>query len=62
MENSNDLTFETFREKLQKLNPQVKEKALSIAKELLEKEKYRPEEAIDEGIRRAEEWLYDLEG
>ncbi|WP_168926319.1 hypothetical protein [Marixanthomonas ophiurae] len=57
-----DWTFEDFKTDLDTLNPIVREKALSIAKELIEKKDISAKEALSEGIIRAEEWFYDLEG
>ncbi len=54
--------FEDFKTDLDTLNPIVREKALSIAKELIEKKDISAKEALSEGIIRAEEWFYDLEG
>ncbi|HEA28601.1 MAG TPA: hypothetical protein ENH91_01165 [Leeuwenhoekiella sp.] len=62
MENNENFNREAFQDKLQPLNPQVREKAVSIAQKLAKKENYLPNDAIDEAIRRAEEWFYDLEG
>lgn len=57
-----DWMFEDFKIELDALNKVVREKALEIAKELVEKKDLTPKEAIDEGIIRAEEWFYDLGG
>ena len=57
-----DWMFEGFKTDLDTLNPIVREKALSIAKELIEKKDISAKEALSEGIIRAEEWFYDLEG
>ncbi|CAG2533602.1 hypothetical protein R3X28_10135 [Maribacter sp. TH_r10] len=57
-----DWMFEDFKTDLDTLNPIVREKALSIAKELIEKKDISAKEALSEGIIRAEEWFYDLEG
>ena len=57
-----DWMFEDFKTDLDTLNPIVREKALSIAKELIEKKDISEKEALSEGIIRAEEWFYDLEG
>jgi len=62
MENNENPSFEAFQEKLQRLNPQVREKAVAIAKELIKQENYKEQDAVEEAIRRAEEWFYDLEG
>ena len=57
-----DWMFEDFKTDLDTLNPIVREKALSIAKEVIEKKDISAKEALSEGIIRAEEWFYDLEG
>ena len=57
-----DWMFEDFKTDLDALNPIVRKKALSIAKELIEKKDISAKEALSEGIIRAEEWFYDLEG
>lgn len=62
MENSEKPSFDAFQEKLQQLNPQVREKAVDIARELIKQENYKEKDAVDEAMRRAEEWFYDLEG
>lgn len=54
--------FEDFKIELDALNKVVREKAIIIAKELVEKENLTPKEAIAEAIIRAEEWFYDLGG
>jgi len=62
MENKENPSFEAFQEKLQQLNPQVREKAIAIAKRLIKQENYKEKDAVEEAISRAEEWFYDLEG
>jgi len=57
-----DWMFEDFKTDLDTLNPIVREKALSIAKELIEKKDISAKEDLSEGIISAEEWFYDLEG
>jgi uncharacterized protein YdaT len=57
-----DWMFEDFKIELEALNKMVREKALTIAKELVEKENITPKEAIAEAIIRAAEWFYDLAG
>ncbi|HUH27797.1 MULTISPECIES: hypothetical protein [Bacteroidota] len=57
-----DWMFEDFKTDLDALNPIVREKALAIAKELIEKKDISAKEALSEGIIKAEEWFYDLEG
>lgn len=54
--------FEDFKTDLDGLSPRVREKALEIAKELVEKKDLPVKEAIQEAIIRAEEWFYDIEG
>ena len=54
--------FEDFKTDLDGLNPKVREKALEIAKELVEKKDLLAKEALQEAIIRAEEWFYDIEG
>ncbi len=55
-------TFENFKPKLENLTPEVREKALQIAHQLMEKSGISEEKAISEAIVKAEEWFYDLEG
>ncbi|WP_165586700.1 hypothetical protein [Aequorivita vladivostokensis] len=55
-------TFENFKPKLENLTPEVREKALQIAHQLMEKGGISEEKAISEAIVKAEEWFYDLEG
>ena len=57
-----DWIFENFRAKLENLNPQVREKAVEIAKTLMEKDGFSDEEAIKKAIVEAEEWFLDSEG
>lgn len=57
-----DWMFEDFKTELDALNPGVREKALTIAKELIEKKDISAKEALSVGIIRAEEWYYDLGG
>jgi uncharacterized protein YdaT len=54
--------FEDFTIELKDLIPTVREKALEITKELVEKKRISAEEAIQKAILRAGEWFYDLEG
>ena len=54
--------FEDFKTDLDSLNPPIREKALEIANELMKQGEYSEKEAIDEAIKKAEEWFYDLEG
>jgi uncharacterized protein YdaT len=57
-----DWTFEEFKTSLDDLHPEVKEKALTIAKKLVLEKGYSRENTIKEGIIKAEEWFYDLGG
>jgi len=57
-----DWMFEDFKTELDNLNPTVREKALKIAKKLVQEKGLSEEKAIQEGITRAEEWFYDLGG
>ena len=55
-------TFEEFKTSLDELHPEIKEKAIEIAKKLGIEKRYSRENAIKEGVVKAEEWFYDLEG
>jgi uncharacterized protein YdaT len=55
-------TFENFKPKLENLTPEVREKALQIAHQLMDKGGISEEKAISEAIVKAEEWFYDLKG
>ena len=57
-----DLMFEDFKTDLDGLNPKVREKALEIAKELVEKKDLPAKDALQEAITKAEEWFYDIQG
>ena len=57
-----DWMFEDFKTDLDGLNSKVREKALEIAKELVEKKDLPAKEALQEAIIGAEEWFYDIEG
>ncbi len=57
-----DWMFEDFKTDLDGLNPKVREKALEIAKKLVEKKNLPAKEALQGAITRAEEWFYDIEG
>ena len=57
-----DWMFDDFKNDLDSLNPQVKKKALELAKKLVEEKNYSKEKAITEAIVKAEEWFYDLGG
>lgn len=54
--------FENFKAELDKLTPPVRNKALEIAKQLIEKGNISEEKAIEQAIVQAEEWFYDTEG
>lgn len=55
-------TFENFKTDLDDLDPRVREKALEIANNLMEKDDYSEERAIEEAIKEAEEWFLDRQG
>jgi uncharacterized protein YdaT len=55
-------TFKKAPFKLQQLKPEVREKAIEIARKLIEEEHWPEEKAINEAIRRAEEWGIDEAG
>lgn len=55
-------TFENFKADLENLTPEVRKKALEIAQKLKEKGDVSEDEAIKEGIKRAEEWFLDSLG
>ena len=57
-----DWTFENFKADLNDLTPEVREKALKIAKDLMKKEGISDNEAMRKAIVQAQEWLYDSEG
>jgi uncharacterized protein YdaT len=57
-----DWTFENFKADLNDLTPEVREKALRIAKDLMKKEGISDNEAMRRAIVQAQEWLYDSEG
>lgn len=56
------MPFERFSAQLKELQPKVRMKAMEIANELIHKKAYSEQEAIDEGIKKAQEWFYNLEG
>lgn len=62
MDRKRNWTFEDFHAKLDELDDGIRRKALEIADGLMESGQYTEEGAIQEGIVRAEEWFYDLEG
>ncbi|MDC7999961.1 hypothetical protein POV26_02845 [Aequorivita todarodis] len=55
-------TFRNFKPEIDKLAPQVREKAMEIANQLMEKGGISEENAIQQAIVRAEEWFYNSEG
>lgn len=55
-------TFENFNPRLQALAPEVRKKALAIARQLMKKGEISEERALKQAIVRAEEWLYNSEG
>jgi len=55
-------TFEEFKTSLDELHPEIKEKAIEIANKLMIEKSYTRENNIKEGVVKAEEWFYDLEG
>lgn len=57
-----DWTFENFRAELNDLTPEVREKALKIAKRLQKEEGISDDEAMRKAIVEAQEWLLDSEG
>ncbi|MGB2761511.1 hypothetical protein BC962_0997 [Gillisia mitskevichiae] len=57
-----DWMFEDFKTDLDSLDSRVKEKALEIARKLVNEKNYSEKKAIAEAIVMAEEWFYDLEG
>lgn len=57
-----DWTFENFKADLNDLTPEVREKALKIAKDLMKTEGISDNEAMRRAIVQAQEWLYDSEG
>jgi uncharacterized protein YdaT len=59
---NNKWTFENFHIKLNALRPDVRAKAIVIANELMRQKKCSENQAIEEGIKKAEEWFLDTEG
>ena len=62
MHSSQNWTFDDFDADLKDLSPEAREKAIEIANKLMKESGYTEEKAIKEGIKKAEEWFYDLEG
>lgn len=54
--------FNEFEVELKELKPEVREKALEIAAQLLMNKDNKRMDAMKEGIRQAEEWFMNLEG
>ena len=55
-------TFENFSTDLDQLDPEVRQKALEIARKLMIDGKHSETQAIRDAITQAQEWFYDLEG
>lgn len=55
-------TFENMEVYLKDLTPEVRKKAMEIAEKLKKESEHSEEKIIQEAIKRAQEWLYDLEG
>lgn len=55
-------TFENFKPELDSLEPNVRKKAMEIARKLMQQENHSEATAIKEGIARAEEWFMDIGG
>ncbi|SDB27258.1 hypothetical protein SAMN03097699_0427 [Flavobacteriaceae bacterium MAR_2010_188] len=54
--------FEDFKSDLEDLNPMLRKKAIEIANQLMETGEFDQEKALREGIIRAEQWFFNLEG
>lgn len=55
-------TFENFKVQLENLTPEVRIRALKIAEKIMKKGGFSEDDAMKEGIKRAEEWFLDSEG
>ncbi len=55
-------TMDDFPITLDNLKPKAREKAVEIANQLMESGEYSQDEAIQEAIKRAEEWFLESEG
>ena len=55
-------TFENFKVQLENLTPEVRKRAVEIAQNIMKKGGFSEDEAMKEGIKRAEEWFFDSEG
>lgn len=62
MDGNNNWTFERSRTKLDELDSMISTKALEVSNKLMETGDFSEEIALEEGIFRAKEWFYDLEG
>ena len=54
--------FENFEIELNELTPEVREKVLEIASQLVIEKNLSEQDALKEAIKLAEEWFFDLEG
>lgn len=50
-----------FKMQLDILEPEVKRKAIEVALQLMKEEEMDSSKAVEQGVRRAEEWYFDLE-
>lgn len=55
-------TFNNFKADLENLTPEVRKVAIDIAEKLMKKGDISEDQAIKEGIKRAEEWFLDSLG
>lgn len=55
-------TFENFKPALDSLTPQIYNKAIEIAQQLMKQGGISEEKAIEQAIVRAEEWFLNSEG
>lgn len=55
-------TFEKMGADLKDLNPKVRDKAIEIARHLVEDEGYTEGKAIQLAVKKAEEWFLDTQG
>ena len=49
-----------YKARLDILEPEVKRKAIEITLQLLKQEEMDPAVAVEQGIKEAEEWYFDL--
>ncbi len=54
--------FDNFKLKLSALEPEVRSKAVQIAERLIDEEGQNEEKAMENAIKRAEEWYLDTRG